>query len=51
MRVATFNARAETVEEKPFFRDAFKRNRCLMPVSGYDEWQNTPAGKQPYYFT
>jgi putative SOS response-associated peptidase YedK len=51
MRVATFNARAETVETKPFFRDAFKRNRCLIPVSGYYEWQTTPEGKQPWYFT
>jgi putative SOS response-associated peptidase YedK len=51
MRVATFNARAETVETKPFFRDAFKRNRCLIPVSGYYEWQTTPGGKQPWYFT
>ena len=30
--MATFNARAETVETKPFFRDAFKRTRCLIPV-------------------
>jgi putative SOS response-associated peptidase YedK len=51
MQVATFNARAETVETKPFFRDAFKRNRCLIPVSGYYEWQTTPGGKQPWYFT
>jgi putative SOS response-associated peptidase YedK len=51
LRLATFNARAETVEEKPFFRGAFKRNRCLIPVSGYYEWQDTPAGKQPWYFT
>ena len=48
---ATFNARAETVTTKPFFRDAFKRTRCLIPVSGYYEWQNTPGGKQPWYFT
>jgi len=51
MRLATFNARAETVAEKPMFRDSFKRRRCLMPVSGYYEWADTPAGKQPYYFT
>ena len=51
MRMATFNARAETVETKPFFRDAFKRTRCLIPMSGYYEWQNTPSGKQPWYFT
>ena len=46
--MATFNARAETVETRPFFRDAFKRNRCLIPMSGYYEWQDTPTGKQPY---
>jgi putative SOS response-associated peptidase YedK len=51
LRAATFNARAETVETKPFFRDAFKRTRCLIPVSGYYEWQDTPGGKQPWYFT
>ena len=33
------------------FRSAFKRNRCLIPVSGYYEWQDTPGGKQPWYFT
>jgi putative SOS response-associated peptidase YedK len=47
---STFNARAETVAEKPMFRSAFKRNRCLIPASGYYEWQNTPTGKQPYYY-
>jgi len=51
LKLATFNARAETVTEKPFFREAFKRTRCLIPVSGYYEWQDTPSGKQPYYFT
>jgi len=47
------NARAETVETKPFFRDSFKRarTRCLIPVSGYYEWQDTPTGKQPWCFT
>jgi hypothetical protein len=51
VKMATFNARVETVETKPFFRDAFKRTRCLIPASGYYEWQNTPDGKQPWYFT
>jgi len=51
LRLATFNARAETVTTKPFFRSAFKSNRCLIPVSGYYEWQDTPGGKQPWYFT
>jgi putative SOS response-associated peptidase YedK len=51
LKLATFNARAETVAEKPFFRGPFKRTRCLIPVSGYYEWQTTPGGKQPWYFT
>src|SRR4029077_1941175 len=51
LKLATFNARAETVTTKPFFREAFKRKRCLIPVSGYYEWQDTPGGKQPWYFT
>jgi putative SOS response-associated peptidase YedK len=38
MKMATFNARAETVTTKPMFRDAFNRNRCLILVSGYYEW-------------
>ena len=41
----------ETVETKAFFRDAFKRTRCLIPMSGYFEWQDTPGGKQPWYFS
>jgi putative SOS response-associated peptidase YedK len=44
---STFNARAETVANKPMFCSAFKRNRCLIPASGYYEWLNTPTGKQP----
>src|SRR5947208_16404268 len=49
LKLATFNDRAETVTEKPFFREAFKQTRCLIPVSGYYECKNTPGGKQPWY--
>ena len=42
------NARAETVAEKPAFRNALKRRRCLVLADGYYEWQKTPAGKRPY---
>jgi putative SOS response-associated peptidase YedK len=48
---ATFNARAETVADKPIFRDAYRRGRCLIPASGYYEWLPTRTGKQPYYYT
>ncbi len=51
MRLATFNARAETITEKQFFRNAFKHRRCIIPVSGYYEWETGPDGKQPHYFT
>ncbi|WP_416672825.1 SOS response-associated peptidase [Egbenema bharatensis] len=44
------NARAETVAEKPSFRAAFKRRRCLILADGFYEWQRSPEGKQPYYF-
>jgi putative SOS response-associated peptidase YedK len=47
------NARSETVSEKPAFRSAFARRRCLLPADGYYEWQQPPAGtkgpKQPYF--
>ena len=47
--VRPINARAETVAEKPMFRDAFKVSRCLVLCDGYYEWQLRPDGsKQPY---
>lgn len=45
------NARSETVEEKPSFRAAFRRRRCLIPTDGFYEWQRAAKGKQPYYIT
>lgn len=43
------NARAETVSEKPSYRSAFKRRRCLVVADGFYEWKKTADGKQPYY--
>jgi len=42
------NARADTVATKPSFRSAFKRRRCLIPASGFYEWQKRDDGKQPF---
>lgn len=44
-----FNARSETVTEKPSFRAAFAQRRCLVPASGYYEWQARAGRKQPYF--
>jgi putative SOS response-associated peptidase YedK len=45
------NARGESVTEKPSFRDAFKRRRCLIPVNGFFEWRAEGKIKQPYYIS
>ena len=43
------NARAETVAQKPSFRAAFKRRRCLILADGFYEWQGEKGSKQPYF--
>ena len=49
-KVPHINARAETVHTQPLFRDAFARRRCLIPATGFYEWQKRADGKQPYRF-
>ena len=43
------NARVETVADKPAYRDAFKRRRCLVLTDGWYEWQLAKDGKQPWF--
>src|SRR5271157_5319221 len=45
---ANINAKAEGIETRPAFREAFQRRRCLVPVDNFFEWKKTAAGKQPY---
>lgn len=45
------NARAETVASRPMFRGSLRHKRCVVPASGFYEWQKTGSGKQPFYVT
>ena len=48
MQFSTINARAETLAKSPVFRGPFKSRRCLVPASGFYEWQAQAQGKQPF---
>jgi putative SOS response-associated peptidase YedK len=47
---AFINARAETLEEKPSFKESFHQRRCLIPADGFYEWERTGNIAQPYFF-
>ena len=44
----TINARVETVDTAPSYRQAFKKRRCLIPADGFYEWKKVVGGKIPY---
>lgn len=51
-KYATFNARIESIEDKPAFRNAWrKKQKCLIPAQGYYEWRTEDGHKQPYFVT
>ena len=47
----TINAKAESIDTKPAFRDAFRQRRCLVPTDGFYEWKKLGSTKQPYLLT
>lgn len=49
-REGFINARAEGIASRPAFRNAFYRNRCLIPADGFYEWQSSAGAKAPYRF-
>ena len=44
------NARAETIDRKPLFRDAFATRRCLVPATGFYDWERREDGRQPFRY-
>jgi len=47
---ASFNARMDEIQVKPFWRDAFRSSRCLVPATGWREFAGKAGKKQPYHF-
>jgi putative SOS response-associated peptidase YedK len=50
-KYSMFNAKSETVEKSPAFREPYKKRRCVVPVSGFYEWARSNNQKLPYYLT
>lgn len=51
IRFKTFNARAESIDNKPSFSSSVKSRRCIIPVSGFYEWQHVGKNKIPWYIS
>lgn len=47
LKYSTINAKAETIHEKPAYREAFKKRRCLIPASGFYEWRKERGKSSP----